>query len=318
MSDLTDFQPSTLLAEVDDAVIATWSEQKRADFCQTFEQRTIAARYILIETAKQITDSAERRHFISAKHYRDIVKGFPHPDRDRSFRNDYFIQHFFSNLRHASVGNSRHAIGDRDPSQLNMIAKERAKQVLQALPPIAKVVAIIDAETARKLDRKDKLQADGEKLRLRLDDVCGVIRMSDDEYQDMTVRQFRDLVIERDNRRQDLIEQMNVLTVEGQQLEEEIAKKLFAGLPGVSEAVVDVIRTHIEQAISLETVNRRVAEQVKFGDSATAVELLRRFEKDEVEVSTKVAASFQAALDALKVSVKTKKKAKAKSDLRLL
>jgi hypothetical protein len=182
------------------------------------------------------------------------------------------------------------------------------------LPPISKVVAIIDAETAKKIDRKDKLQAEGEKLRLTLDEVCGVIRMSDDQYQDMTVRQFRAMVIERDTRRQDLIERMNKIAIEGQKLEEEIAKTLFAGLPGISEAVVEVIRNHIEKAIALDTVNRRVAEQVKFGDSSAAVELLRRFEKDEVEVSEKVGASFKAALEALKVSLKTKGKPKSKKD----
>lgn len=324
MSDLTDLQPSTMLAEVDDAVIATWSEQKRSDFCQTFEQRTLAARYILIETAKQITDAACRRHFISEKHYRDITKGFPHPEADRSFRHNYSIEQFFSHLVRSDERRPFHSyhtpltIGGREPAQLDMIAKDRAKLILQALPPISKVVAVIDAETAKKLDRKDKLQADGEKLRLQLDGVCGVIRMSDDEYQEMTVRQFRDLVMERDNRRKDLIERMNRLTDEGQRLEEEIAKTLYAGLPGVSEAVVEVIRNHIEQAISLETVNRRVAEQVKFGDSAAAVELLRRFEKDEVEVSDKVSASFKAALEALKISVKTKKPKAKKSELRLI
>jgi hypothetical protein len=128
----------------------------------------------------------------------------------------------------------------------------------------------------------------------------------------MTIGEFLANVKTRENERQRLIRRMNDIADEGRRLEAEISKTLFAGLPGLSEAVIDVIRNHVEQAIAFDATCRRVEEQVKFGNSAAAVELLRHFEKDELKVSEDVKARFDAALEALKVTSKSKaKKAKA-------
>lgn len=318
MTDLTDINPNDVLARVEGSDIASWSDQRRNDFCLTFENRVRATRYILIQTALHFLGAAERRHFISGKHDRAIVKGFPLSERDCGNE----PQSVFSRMiQHDPLpdGRSRSyhdpiTIGGRSPEELNLIAKERSKELLVSLPPIAKAVAILDAETAKKMDRKDKLQAEGEKLREKLDEVCGVINMADDQYQQMTVLQFRTMVKERDAERRKLIERMNTVAREGQKLEEDIAKALYAGLPGISDAVIEVIRSHAEQAVSLEAMTRRVAEHVKFGDSSAAVEMLRHFEKDEIEVSSKVKEQFAAALEKLKLSVK--KPAKKTKELR--
>jgi tripartite-type tricarboxylate transporter receptor subunit TctC len=121
------------------------------------------------------------------------------------------------------------------------------------------------------------------------------------------------MVREREEERQKLIKRMNTLASEGRRLESEISKTLFAGLPGLSDAVVAVIRNHVEQALAFESTGRRVEEQVKFGNSTAAVELLRHFESDEVKVSDQVKAQFDEALNKLKVAAKAPKKKASKA-----
>lgn len=313
--DLTDIDPKGVLARVEGSDLASWSDDRRNEFCQTFDNRVRVARYILVQTSRHFMEAAERRHFISAKHHRAIIKGFPHNEHDRADAVHGLLSRMVQWDPHPNRNyHDPKTVGGREPEHLDLIAAERSKELLASLPPITKAVAILDAETAKKMDRRDKLQADGEKLREKLDEVCGVINMSDDQWQKMTVLEFRTMVKDRDAERQKLIGRMNAIAKEGQKLEEEIAKALYAGLPGISEAVVDVIRTHIEQAFALDSMTRRVAEQVKFGDSAAAVEMLRHFEKDEIEVSSKVKEQFAAALEKLKLSVK--KKSRTAKELR--
>lgn len=80
-------------------------------------------------------------------------------------------------------------------------------------------------------------------------------------------------------------------------------------MPGLAEAVVDVIQQHLDRSKALDAMSRRVEEQVRFGDSDAALELLRHFEADESRISDNVKASFDDALKKLKLSVKGKKPA---------
>jgi hypothetical protein len=101
-----------------------------------------------------------------------------------------------------------------------------------------------------------------------------------------------------------LIAKLDEIGKEGQSLDSRINKFLYNGLPGLSDAVIRVVIEYIERYTGFSALNRRVAEQVKFGDSEAAMEMLRTFEKDEVKVSSDIQGQFDAALDALKVAAK--------------
>ncbi len=309
--DIAEIDQKGLLAQVEsNQEIANWSETRQNDFVAAFNQRSRVTRYLLLTTAERIWATAARRHFISGKHYRAIVKGLV-PGRDQHSYHYENFNELKQGLYDGTSGHNRYQqlVGGREVAGLDLIADQRAKLVLDNLPSLAKAVAVVDVETSRKIDRKAKVEADGEALRGKLDEVCGTISMSEQDPK-MTIGAFLAMVNEREDQRQKLIKRMNVLAIEGQRLESEISKALYAGLPGLSDAVVAVIRNHVEQALAFDATSRRVEEQVKFGNSAAAVELLCHFEKDEVSVSDEVKAQFDAALEKLKVASKKKKPAK--------
>jgi hypothetical protein len=100
------------------------------------------------------------------------------------------------------------------------------------------------------------------------------------------------------------MQQMNELGEDGAKLEDAINKTLYAGLPGLSEAVIQVIQDSIDRYRNFDTMSRRVEEQVRFGDNEAAMNILSNFEKDEVTVSDKVKAEFSEAMNKLKAAVK--------------
>lgn len=305
MTDLTDINPSEVLTRIETSDLSLWSDQRKDEFCNTFADRITVARHLLVTTAEKVATAAERRHFISGKHHRAIFKDLGVME-DRRYHN---LGQQFQQFHPASeYHRGEYTVGGRTLASLELIAKTRSKDILDNLPALSAVVKVIDADTARKIDRKDRLEAEGEKLREQLDEICGVIQMSEVD-QNMTVGAFRAMVSDREANRVRTIERMNTISGEARKLEEEIARALYAGLPGLSEAIIEVVREHIEQSIALEATGRRVAEYVKFGDSDAAVELLRHFEKDEVTVSAKVADRFRDALEKLKVAKGRKKKA---------
>lgn len=307
--DIAEIDQKNLLAQVEqNTEIANWSEARQNEFVTAFNQRSRVTRYILLVTAEKIWATASRRHFISAKHYRAIVKDLVPGRQAYSYHHENFAE-LKQGLYDTKVFRYQGQVGGREAAGLDLIAEQRAKQVLANLPPLAKAVAVVDIETSRKIDRKTKLEAEGETLRVDLEELCGTISMSEQDPK-MTIGAFLAMVNAREEQRQKLIKRMNALAVEGQRLESEISKALFAGLPGLSEAVVTVIRNHVEQALAFDATSRRVEEQVKFGNSTAAVELLRHFEKDEVSVSDEVKAQFEAALEKLKVAAKKKPKTK--------
>ena len=76
-------------------------------------------------------------------------------------------------------------------------------------------------------------------------------------------------------------------------------KALYAGIPGISDAVLKSIKLHYDKSKALDQMGRRVEEQVLFGDSAAALELLRGFEADEEKLAGEVKAEFKAAMKTL-------------------
>lgn len=265
--------------------MAEWSDEKKADFIKTFEKRSAASRAILEMTAEAILSTASTRKFISTKHMGQVVKS------DTVAYNYYDLDK---------------ATG-RTHQDLYKVAEEQAKTVLKGLPPLRKAVQIIDPETAKKLDQRDKLIAKGKKLRDELVELAEPIEMGEID-QNMTVGEFRKMIKDRERRQKRIINSLEEVAKEGNQLENAINKALYAGLPGLSDAVVKAVNDCYERSNALDATTRRVAEQVKFGDSTAAMSILQRFEEDEAEVSTEIKAEFQDALKKLKLAGAKKRK----------
>lgn len=304
MTDLAELDPKEALVSLETETLSLWSDEKKAEYCKLLQERTRVARYILITTAAIVTEKAESRRFISRKHHKDIGKGFlggySEPEVGRLFHT------------HALLDKNPHSttVGGRTIESLHAIASERAETILKSLPPLKKAVEIIDVATADKIRRKEKILEEGQGYKEELDEVCGTVHMATLD-QSMTIGDFRKMISERETRRLTLIRKLNALSDESRALEEAIGKALYAGLPGLSDAVIEVVRSYIEQALALEETNRRIEEQVRFGDSDAALAVLRQFERDEAKISTTVANKFKDALEQLKLSVSQGRQRKA-------
>jgi hypothetical protein len=300
---------SAMVASVSGNALALWSEDKKKEFVGTFKDRVMVARFILEFSAYEIARIAQRRRFIGQRHWDRMFE-------KEVYEHDFRAQRFMKQVAGYEVPNAQYyngsyyenKVGGRDPKELEAIAKERADAVLKSLPPIQEALNIIDPESAKMLDRIDALKAAGEKLKELVEEASEPIVLAEVD-QKMTIGSFRKMVKDQDSRRRKLLEKMKEIGKEGSQLEAIVGKRLFKGLPGLSDAVMAVVRQHIDRSKGLDATSRRVEEQVIFGDCDAALELLRGFEKDEAVISESVKASFDAALEKLKFSVKRGRKA---------
>ena len=123
----------------------------------------------------------------------------------------------------------------------------------------------------------------------------------------MTVSDFRKMVKDTVSKRQRLLDELNDLSKEGNDLDEHINTKLYKGLPGLTEAVEEVIKAHLARAAMFDQTTRRIEERVMFGDSEAAVSIMNSFEKDELEVDANIKKLFTDALEKLNISASAKK-----------
>ena len=309
-SRLLDTPTSALIAASSDTnAIALWSDAKKTDFLKTFHDRAAVARFLLRYTAGKVFAAAMRRKFISEKHAAaldrrcgtNIVGRLRHGDTAILFLELGMIQGY--DRYDVKDRNREVVVGGRSFPELDRIAEERSQLILNELPPVKQAVQIIAPDVAKMIDRRDSLLVKGQVTTDALNEVSTAIKLSEVD-ETMTVKALHQMIRARDLRRRSLLQELRDIGTEGSDLEETISKRLFAGLPGRSEALLDVVSTHLERAPALEATERRVDEQVKFGDSEAALEILRHFEKDEVEVSASIKATFATALAALKASVK--------------
>ena len=325
-SQLLDTPTDSLMTSVSSEEIVNWGDDKKKEFVNLFHNRVRAARYLLERTAYRIAATAEQKKFISQKHLRGLYSNEdlrygnglefnpnrfydPIDEGECEDRNLYGHRNVYIRINNAGK------IGGREINDLDAIAEQRARSVLDELPPLKAAVQIIDPETAKLIERKDKLLVQGEKTREEIEEVSEPIIMADLD-QNMTVGAFRALVKERDSKRRQLLNKLSEIGREGSELEASISKKLYSGLPGLSEAVVEVIKSHIDRSTALDEVSRRVDEQVRFGDSAAATSLLSHFEADEAEIGDKVRSQLSEAMEKLKLSVRSVSKKKDKKALK--
>jgi len=284
--------------------LALWTDDKRKDFVATFDARVRASRYILMMTGAYVLEQAVKKHFLSEKHTKD-GKLSCYVDGDS-----------LSDRPHTRDYNTPRTIGGRSLAELGDIAKERAEEIIKQLPSLATAVRIISPEIAEKIVERDALLAKGKALYEQSKALSGELAMADLD-QEMTIRAFRVMVKEREKNRLNLLNEMDEVGKEGIVLEGTINRFLYDGLPGLSDAVIKVITDFQERAIALAAFGRRVTEQVMFGDSAAALEMLKSFEKDELKISTDIKSQFDEALEKLKAASKAKAMEKPKPTKKL-
>lgn len=297
-----------------DDSLSTWTDDKRREFTKIFEDRAGASRYIMYLAALKILEGAYNKKFISNLHLDKFQK-----ERDDLPGNDfvYRLKHCMGTLtdlhRFATASDVNHGqgqgyekyktIGGRDIVELDQLAHERSRTILEELPPLKQAVKVIDPTTAKKIDRRDALLVEGKAMVERLEILCQPIRMADLD-QNMTIGAFRKSVKVQDKKKRELVHKLDEIGAEGSELDDEINTALYRGLPGLSDAVLSVAKDHFERSTALAQTTRRVVEQVQFGDSHAALELLRGFEKDELKVSEKIKAEFSTAMKKLHAAKK--------------
>lgn len=253
------------------------------------------ARYILLTTAKNVSNKAQEKHFISTKHLKVVG-----PQLSAHYDDLYDIR---------TAGTYNYTVGGRSRNELDTIAADRAAEIINQLPSLNSAVRIINPEVSKWIEQRDKILAAGKKKLEESQDLSGPLDINDLD-QSMTVAKLQEMIKTREKRRKTLIFELDELGDEGRKLETRINKFLYNGLPGLSDAVVKVLTDYMDRFMGFSTMNRRVSEQVQFGDSEAAMSMLQTFEKDEVTISTDVKAQFDRALETLKLAAKSKKPVK--------
>ena len=274
---------SAIIRSVECVDLATWSDDRRKEFSDTFQARVRASRFILQQTAYSALHMASERKFLPGRMINKVK--LPHVDHDASNYNTY---------------------GGRTCSELQEIAQERATLLLKELPPLQQAMQIIQPEVAAKIDRRDSLKQQAQKLADQLTDLSEEKRLTDIDPK-MTVG---DLVVhlkEQSQQRARLMLKIDELAKEGYELDRQVDKALADGIPGISEAVLESVQSVIDQCNAMEQISRRVHEKVMFGDSKEAMAILASFEKDETVVGVSANEKLRAAVAKLGIAIRTRK-----------
>ena len=297
MSDTTTSEITALTQQLSSDNLALWDDDKRRAFVATFGARIRVARYLLVKTAKGVAEAALEKHYISDKHIRDIK------DTYHNMPSDVYDQ--VANPRGGFYSNSDgdYRVGGRPATELKKIAEQRAVEIIETMPNLVDAVRILSPEVSKMIDRRAKVLAKGKEVLEEAEGLGGEIDM-DDLDQSMTLGDFQAFLKEREKKRLALVRQLDELGVEGRELDGRINKFLYDGLPGLSEAVIKLITQYVDKATAFSALNRRVSEQVQFGDSEAALSMLKAFEEDEATVSYEVKYQFDQALEALKAAAK--------------
>lgn len=267
-------------------VSQSWSDEKKNEFCNLFKKRVRVSQFVLICVAREILNKALHSYMVGVRKNGELNKAISDlPELD-----DY------SHSGHASGSWER--VGDRDKSELMEIARTQAKQILQDLPKMADVVAVIDKTTSERMQQKEAILKECNQLRDELVEVVEPISMSSmvEDNPKITLKEFLGIIKKREERRDYLVSTIDRKVSDGIRLEKEIAKALYKGLPGLSEAVSKTILDLVEQVRLLDTTTRQVEEKVKFGDCEAALEILNHFGENEIQSRSEISERFKQAL----------------------
>ena len=266
-----------------------WDFPKKVEFCDTVTKKALFARVVMNEAAGIILESARSKHFVP---------------------NSYL---FVGKVENRKVDvHAHHALSRDDMDRAYRVAKEKANSILKTIPSSAKVVRVLSKDIGRKMDRVEAINSKLAKLDEQLTELPSEISLSE-VPQSWTIQKFRDHVKAEIKKRESLVRRINKLGVEGTELSREISKFLYDGVPGIKEAVVEVVTRYYKKSAELGDMVGKVTDLVKFGDSDEAMAIIAKFspEVDRVELEAKK--DFTKAIEILGVS-KAQVRARGKKD----
>lgn len=276
---------AALVRNIDSVNITTWSDDRRKEFSATFQQRLTSSRFILLKTAHNLARLANERGFLPHK----VSSKFEYPTIA------------------PDAGCGYNMYGGRQHDELSEIACTRAADMLTALPSLRNAVNVVDAAVARMMDERDGKKARCEELRAEISDLEEEKSLSDYD-QNMKLGDFVSMLKDQTKKRNRLLLEVNEIAKEAYELDRKIDRALGDGIPGLTEAIVEMIQSLIDKCNALEQVGRRVHEKVMFGDSSEAMSILSSFEEDEKVVNDNVKDALKDAVAKLGIELKGRKK----------
>jgi hypothetical protein len=281
--------------------MAAWDTPRRLAFVQTLQDRGNVHAALAMMEVEILLDIAEGRHFISQKHREEISS--------KTAKSHFRIDNWESLLGYGTYqyGNRNdNTYCGRSRDELKQIAEESAKAIAKNLPKLADAVRVIDVATADKIDEARALRTELDGHEATLKDLTAPLVLTEyaKQHPKATVTDFVQLVEGRANAAKTLVETMNKLGQKGRELQQLIDKALYEGLPGLSEAVVELAVEKIKSVSAMPQMMRRVSETVQFGDSAQATTMLSTFEKDELKLDGSIKEKFKEAMDKLRNAAK--------------
>lgn len=284
--------------------MASWDTPRRLAFVKTLEERGNVHAALAMLEVEALLQIAESRHFISRKHRNEIS--------EKTAKSHFRLDNWQSLLSYYGRRDDRGYMQQttdfcgRSKSELQQIADDNAKAIAKNLPKLADAVRVIDSVTADKIDEARKLRAQLDIHEKTLEELTAPMVLTEFVKQNpkALAAEFVSIVESRAAKAKALVETMNTLGKKGMELQSEIDKALYEGLPGLSEAVVELAVEKIKSVSAMPQMMRRVSETVQFGDSAQATNMLSTFEKDELKLDDSIKEKFAAAMEKLRTAAK--------------
>lgn len=285
----------------DSSQMATWSDEKKKDYVDLFHKRSNAATYILRNTARVLAHKANEKQFLGTPRYNKLIQDC------LNFQGDDQIQgHHSYGPQAAELWKKTY---DRSQADMDSIVQERVNSLLNNLPSIKSAMLILDPATAAKMDKSKELRDEGQELADQFEELSVDIRLSD-MPEEMTIKEFRQHIKDLETKRRTILERLDAIGKEGQELERQIHKTLFKGLPGIGEEIESVVIELYKQSKDMATTSRDVENTVLYGDCEAALQILETFKTDERAVTTQIGLRFQNGLELLKLKLAKKSKKK--------
>lgn len=284
--------------------MASWDTPRRLAFVKTLVSRGNVHAALAMLEVEALLNIAESRHFISRKHRNEIS--------EKTAKSHFRLDNWQNLLNYYGTRDGRGYMQQsqdfcgRSKSELDQIAGDSAKAIAKNLPKLADAVRVIDSVTADKIDEARKLRAQLDAHEATLKELTTPMVLTEFAKQNpkALASEFVSIVEDRAAKAKKLAETMNELGKKGMGLQTQIDKALYEGLPGLSEAVVELAVEKIKSVSALPQMMRRVSETVQFGDSTQATTMLSTFEKDELKLDDSIKEKFAAAMEKLRTAAK--------------
>jgi len=284
--------------------MASWDTPRRLAFVKTLKERGNVHAALAMLEVEALLAIAESRHFISRKHRNEIS--------EKTAKSHFRLDNWQNLLNYYGTRDSRgymqpsQEFCGRSKSELGQIAGDSAKAIAKNLPKLADAVRVIDAVTADKIDEARKLRTQLDTHEATLKELTTPLVLTEfaKENPKALASEFVSIVEGRAAKAKTLVETMNGLGEKGMELQTQIDKALYEGLPGLSEAVVELAVEKIKSVSAMPQMMRRVSETVQFGDSTQATAMLSTFEKDGLKLDDSIKEKFAAAMEKLRTAAK--------------